>query len=111
MPDPVDIIKGLPLKKTATPQQLLVLAVACAVVFFCGFRASNAVQEINQGISRVDSKVDSLNSRMDWMQKTSWTRQDHIEWVQEFDRANRQTVPALIVPQVLFTPASPLIRN
>lgn len=103
--DPADakeIVEDLPLTKQATPKQMLLLIVSIISVGYIGWKLNGAKTEITTAVSQVDSKVDKLDAKVDWLQKSTWSRQDHIEWANELDRLNRKSVPGLEVPTVQF---------
>jgi hypothetical protein len=127
--EPTDIIDRLPLKKNATTSQLLVLLLSIAGLIVFGWVSKTyfdtSHNEIIAAIAAVDKdqtvkidavkgtiaslqkEVDGNSGSIDALKRYTWFNSDMARWAQGLDRANRQAVPALIVPEVPPPPQVP----
>ena len=104
--DVKDALDGIPLAKKASPGQMLMLLVVVGFIFAAGIGSAawflNDQGKILNAVQNVDSKVSSLTTRVDWIQRSSMTKQDMAKWSTQLDRMNRRIVngDGLLVPDV-----------
>ena len=122
--DAEELVEGLPFKKRATVQQLILLALAIIFLLGLGWRAqawfSGAHNEVMSAIAAVaktqEVRIDALqavmsradaeneakimmNSRaIEAIRKYNWTNADMQRWAQQLERVNRKI--DLAVPDV-----------
>lgn len=110
-----DIIDKLPLRKSATTTQLIYLALAMVSLAFSGWMTkgyfddnkSAIIAAINQVGARAETaiqKSDTNAASINQIRRYYWSNNDQQRWAQQLDRANRTTVPAMIVPIVPEVP-------
>lgn len=115
MSDELDIISRLPLKKNATPAQIIMLFVVAALLVGTGWKASSSVKDYFDDNHRqlvallsaqdakvlvVSAKADKNAEGIDALRRYGWSNSDMQRWAQQLERANRIAVPALVVPDV-----------
>lgn len=100
--NPADISQ-LPLTKRATPAQILILLAGILTVFICGASAAwwafDSRNTVINAIQQVDAKVQDVKSSQEWMRRASLNKSEFAKWVNQLDRMNRASVPALAVPE------------
>lgn len=103
--NPVDVketLDGLPFKKTATPQQNLLLIFCVLFIFASGggfaIFAWSSRNDIVNAIGAVDAKVTSVKASQEWMRKSTVSRSEFVTWAISLDQKNRESLPKLIVP-------------
>jgi hypothetical protein len=117
-----EMVKGLPLKKNASPSQILIMLGAMALLVGCGWGASSVVKdyfdkahnEIIAAIDKVDARtsavaatVDKHTTEIESLRHYYWSNADMNHWAGQLDHDNRVSVPGLIVPEVPQPTAGP----
>ena len=122
----VKAINELPIKRNASLGQKVLMAGFVAVLFAAGWMASNATKQyfdewhagVILAITKVDTdqsaKVDAISKRVDQnvaeidsLRHWYWSFGDQSHYMQTMDRANRASVPGLIIPEVPAPPNGP----
>lgn len=115
-------IKQLPFTKKATPAQMILLGLFLLAVGTTGWKIKGYFDDHTTAIlaaidavgARDDARADKLTQRVDAnsasieaVKKYYWSNADQQSYMQAFDRANRTSEPAMIVPVVPRPSAQP----
>lgn len=113
--DAIELAKLVPLSKKATPLQIVGLFVAMGLLVAVGWGASTTVKSYfdhshmelvelitdqNSKVAAADAKAEKALEQVESVRHYGWSNSDMQRWTNQFDRANRTSVPALIIPEV-----------
>lgn len=111
-----DLPSKVPLKKSATPTQMIYLGLAMVSLLAVGWVVKGyfddkqttilaAISEVGARNDKLGQDVKANSSSIEAIRRYYWSNADMQQWAQQLDRANRTAVPALVVPEVPRPPA------
>jgi hypothetical protein len=108
-------VEGLPFKKYASTQQMVVLLGCVVGLLWVGVTIGNKITDartaITASIAAVDGKVDKLADSENWIKASMMSKPEMAVWASQLDKNNRRIDAGngLVVPDVppIIAPSYP----